>query len=154
MPPAVFAYSPQFERALAAQIILLAPMAPSFASELWSGFVSAPNRLNENEFRWDKMVLEQKWPEIDSEYKVDLVCEVSKNEICVVKIAKKDLDVLTEQEAVRIALERDEVKSALDSRNVLRVEYKKYEGCEAVVNVVPKYIAPVQEDEVKVSDTN
>nr|CAI5823146.1 unnamed protein product [Callosobruchus analis] len=62
-PPAVYAYSKQFERALAAQIILLAPMAPHFASELWSGFVSAPNRLNDSgEVIWDKAVLEQKWP--------------------------------------------------------------------------------------------
>lgn len=80
VPPAIFAHSLQFERALACQIILLAPMAPHFASELWSGFVSAPNRLNNTqEILWDKTVLEQKWPEIDVDYNLDLICMVKKN---------------------------------------------------------------------------
>lgn len=78
MPPAVYAYSLQFERALACQIILLAPMAPHFASELWSGFVSAPNRLNNTqEILWDREVLEQNWPVIDRDYNLDVICQVS-----------------------------------------------------------------------------
>lgn len=78
MPPCVFAHSLQFERALACQIVLLAPMAPHFASELWSGFTSASNRLNNsnNEILWDKTVLEQKWPVLDNNYNLDLVCRV------------------------------------------------------------------------------
>jgi leucyl-tRNA synthetase len=52
-------------------------MAPHFASELWSGFVSAPDRLNHSgEIAWDKSVFEQKWPTIDSVYNLDLVCKV------------------------------------------------------------------------------
>lgn len=57
---------------------MLAPMAPHFASELWSGFISAPNRLNDStEISWDKSVFDQKWPESDMDYKLDLVCQVS-----------------------------------------------------------------------------
>lgn len=69
----------QFERALACQIIVLAPMAPHFASELWSGFVSAPNRINSStkEIKWDQGVLEQTWPEVDFNYCLELVCMVS-----------------------------------------------------------------------------
>lgn len=56
---------------------MLAPIAPHFASELWSGFLSAPNRLNNtNEIKWDKSVLEQNWPDIDYDYNLDLVCQV------------------------------------------------------------------------------
>lgn len=68
----------QFERALACLIIVLAPMAPHFASELWSGFVSAPNRINTSakEINWDQSVLEQTWPEIDLNYCLQLVCMV------------------------------------------------------------------------------
>lgn len=52
-------------------------MAPFFASELWSGFVSAPGRLNDSEeIRWDKSVCDQMWPEADMNYNLDLVCEV------------------------------------------------------------------------------
>lgn len=77
MPPTIFATSSQFERALACQVIMLAPVAPCFASELWSGFVSAPHRLNNTEeIAWDKDVLEQRWPKIDSNYNMDIVCQV------------------------------------------------------------------------------
>jgi leucyl-tRNA synthetase len=54
-------------------------MAPHFASELWSGFVSAPNRINTSakEIKWDQGVLEQTWPEVDLNYCLELVCMVS-----------------------------------------------------------------------------
>jgi hypothetical protein len=54
-------------------------MAPHFASELWSGFVSAPNRINTSteEIKWDQGVLEQTWPEVDFNYCLELVCMVS-----------------------------------------------------------------------------
>ncbi|XP_021925518.1 probable leucine--tRNA ligase, mitochondrial isoform X2 [Zootermopsis nevadensis] len=76
VPPEVIGHSLQFERALACLIIVLAPMAPHFASELWSGFVSAPNRINTStkEINWDRGVLEQTWPEIDLNYCLQLVC--------------------------------------------------------------------------------
>lgn len=53
-------------------------MAPYFASELWAGFQSAPNRINLNckDFDWNKSVLEQSWPQIDWNYELDLVCKV------------------------------------------------------------------------------
>ena len=71
--------SPQFERALAVQMIMLAPLAPHFASELWAGFCSAPHRLtNDGGIQWDKDVLEQNWPEIDMNYKMRLQVFVSK----------------------------------------------------------------------------
>lgn len=80
MPPAVFSKSLQFERALACQIILLAPIAPYFASELWSGFISAPNRINTTEeIKWDKDVLEQNWPKIDDNYNMNIVCQVNES---------------------------------------------------------------------------
>lgn len=71
------AYSPQYERTLATLIVVLAPIAPHFASELWSGFVSAPNHLKScNTILWDKNVLEQSWPDVDPDYHLDLICRV------------------------------------------------------------------------------
>lgn len=57
---------------------MLAPMAPHFASELWSKFVAAPNHLNlnESEIKWQQDVLQQCWPEIDMNYKLDLTIKV------------------------------------------------------------------------------
>lgn len=72
------ARSREYERALGVQIIMLAPIAPHFASELWSGFCKAPHRMvNDGEFNWEKDVLEQRWPEIDMEYKLKLKVRVS-----------------------------------------------------------------------------
>ena len=64
------ALSENYEKALATQIIMLAPIAPSFASELWSGFLKAPNRLSKEEGIdwWDKPLMEQKWPKVDEDY--------------------------------------------------------------------------------------
>lgn len=70
--------SREFERALAVQIIMLAPFAPHFASELWSLFSAAKYHLiNEDEIKLDKDVLDQKWPEIDMNYKMKLLVKVN-----------------------------------------------------------------------------
>nr|CAI5843216.1 unnamed protein product [Callosobruchus analis] len=136
-PPAVYAYSKQFERALAAQIILLAPMAPHFASELWSGFVSAPNRLNDSgEVIWDKAVLEQKWPVVDMDYELDLIFQVNGHENALVKIARRNLEVLPKEKALEIALQQKEVQTTLTKRNILDVRYEAHKGFDGILNII------------------
>ncbi|KAJ8925000.1 hypothetical protein NQ315_001165 [Exocentrus adspersus] len=150
-PPAVFAHSRQFERALAVQIILLAPMAPYFASELWSGFISAPNRLDSSgEIQWDKSVLEQKWPETDMDYNLDLVFQVNGSEKGVVKIQRKQMEALAKEEAVALAFKQKEIVDILSKRNVLDVTYTLRPGCEGIVNILtekPQPKAKVQQVE-------
>lgn len=53
-------------------------MAPHFASALWSGFVSASGRLNQNweHINWDGDVINQKWPQVDNDYVLNLYCLV------------------------------------------------------------------------------
>jgi leucyl-tRNA synthetase len=72
--------SREFERTLALQIIMLAPLAPHFASELWAGFCSAPHRISED-ILWDADVLEQRWPEVDPDYHVKVYLIVSTGNI-------------------------------------------------------------------------
>lgn len=57
---------------------MIAPMAPHFASELWSLFTRVPKRLNQSsdEINWDLDVLEQSWPKIDAHYALDLTIMV------------------------------------------------------------------------------
>lgn len=136
-PATVFARSLQFERALACQIILLAPMAPHFASELWSGFVSAPNRLTTNEeIQWDKGVLEQRWPDIDYDYNLDLVCQVNGTENAVLKMPRKDLEVLPKDVAIELAMKQAKVREVLATRTVIDVNFVIHKGYEGVVNIV------------------
>lgn len=69
-PPNVVKFSPEYERALGAFFIMLSPIAPHFASELWSKFAEVANRLraDEDELLWSKDVLEQKFPAVDDTY--------------------------------------------------------------------------------------
>lgn len=79
VPPEVVARSKEFEKALAALIIMLSPVMPHFGSELWSGFLSAPNRVCEesNLIKWEENLINQCWPTVDMNYKMSLLCKVS-----------------------------------------------------------------------------
>lgn len=46
---------------------MFSPIAPLFASECWSKFISVTNRLDTENTRlnWDKDVLQQRWPDVD-----------------------------------------------------------------------------------------
>lgn len=78
-PKHIIKHGKHFEQALATQIIMLAPMAPHYASELWSKFCSTPNRLNpeSRELQWNEDVLSQHWPSVDLQYKLDFTVRVS-----------------------------------------------------------------------------
>lgn len=135
----MFARSVQFERALACQIIMLAPIAPHFASELWSGFVSVPNRLNNsNEILWDKSVLEQHWPDVDYHYNLDLVLNVNGMEISVVKMPRKEIEYLKQEDALDIALKDGKVLEALSDRKIIKTSYVVHKGYEVVLNISAK----------------
>lgn len=69
-------YGAEYERALAALIIMMAPMAPHFASELWAKFAAAPNRVTASDICWDGDVMDQRWPTVDPNYKLDLIFKV------------------------------------------------------------------------------
>lgn len=71
-------YSAEYELAMAHIIITTAPYAPHFASEMWSKFVTIPNRLNQDtgNIDWDKDVLQQRWPKLDDNYEVNFDVKV------------------------------------------------------------------------------
>ncbi|KAK7887233.1 hypothetical protein WMY93_026854 [Mugilogobius chulae] len=62
----VLQHSVEFEEALAALILMTAPMAPHLASELWAGLSRVQNPLSSLLQEGD--VLQQPWPKIDPEY--------------------------------------------------------------------------------------
>ncbi|XP_044765914.1 probable leucine--tRNA ligase, mitochondrial [Coccinella septempunctata] len=136
MPPYVFARSLQFERALAAQIILLSPMAPHFASELWSGFLQAPNRLNHSsEIRWNKSVLEQDWPEIDSDYNLELLCQVNGYDKCEIKLKRSLLDNLTFEKAVDLAKGESSMEYVFSEKTILDKSFILHKGIKGILNI-------------------
>uniref|UniRef100_A0A674JYW8 leucine--tRNA ligase n=1 Tax=Terrapene triunguis TaxID=2587831 RepID=A0A674JYW8_9SAUR len=60
-------HSAEFEDALATLCIMVAPMAPHIASELWKGLAHVQNKLF-TYHKWDDDVLHQSWPKVDPEY--------------------------------------------------------------------------------------
>ena len=105
-PQDVVALGKNYERALAAQIIMLAPMAPHFASELWSRFVAAPNRIakDSDAINWNANVFEQKWPEVDQDYELELTFKASNYLVSSIKLKRSKLDNMTEEQALFVAI--------------------------------------------------
>ncbi|NWT10806.1 SYLM protein, partial [Vireo altiloquus] len=63
----VILHSTEFEDALASLCIMVAPMAPHIASEMWKGLAHMQNKLCIHH-HWDVDVLHQSWPKVDPEY--------------------------------------------------------------------------------------
>lgn len=136
-PKHVLRHGKQFERALAAQIIMLAPMAPHFASELWSKFVAIPGRLNpaSQELQWSEDVLAQRWPDIDPAYNLDLSIKVNGFENCVIKVQRTHLDKVTHSDALDIAFNTESVTSYLIDKKIRTTNFVLYPGIEAILNI-------------------
>lgn len=132
-PKGVMKSGPQFEATLAAQLIMLAPLAPHFASECWYRLASAPKKadLSPIGIDWSKDVLEQKWPEVDMEYNLDFTIYVNGEETKVLKVARKLLDELGKEEALKEALVQEEVIKAMNSNALKYARFKSFPGCQA-----------------------
>ncbi|XP_028983852.1 probable leucine--tRNA ligase, mitochondrial isoform X1 [Betta splendens] len=63
----VVQHSVDFEEALAALVMMTAPMAPHLASELWAGLCQVQNPLSPL-LKQGGDVLQQSWPKVDPEY--------------------------------------------------------------------------------------
>uniref|UniRef100_A0A8D8CCV3 leucine--tRNA ligase n=1 Tax=Culex pipiens TaxID=7175 RepID=A0A8D8CCV3_CULPI len=136
-PPEVVTYGAHYERAIAAQIVMLAPMAPHFASELWQRFVALPGRINVNseEIRWDRGVFEQRWPVVDEEYGLDLTFKVNGFECCVLKIPTRELNQLTHERSRELAFKQDDVLGYIGLRKVRATDFVLYPGCDAILSI-------------------
>lgn len=128
----------EFERSVAALIIMLSPMAPHFCSELWSNLQSAPGRLDvSGEYiKWDSPLLLQSWPKVDPNYILELVCKVNNAVKATVKLPCEQLNNLERDSAFKIALDQDKVHSFIEGCSVLRYEYEIIDNYEATINIV------------------
>lgn len=123
----------QFEATLAAQLIMLAPLAPHFASECWYRLASAPKKVDPCPFGidWNKDVLDQKWPEVDMDYNLDFTIYVNGEESKVLKVPRRTLDKLEEEKALETALADPDVIKVIDSNSIKYARYKSFPGCQA-----------------------
>ncbi|EFN67462.1 Probable leucyl-tRNA synthetase, mitochondrial [Camponotus floridanus] len=124
--------SREYERALAVQIIMLAPFAPHFASELWAIFCSVKHHLiDNNEVSLDKDVLEQKWPEIDMDYKLVLNVYINKRQFLKLKIPRHILDKMTAEMALEYVTLDQHYQKKSDDKNIVEINLQSEKGCDA-----------------------
>ncbi|KOC68609.1 putative leucine--tRNA ligase, mitochondrial [Habropoda laboriosa] len=128
--------SREYERALAVQIIMLAPFAPHFASELWAAFSSVKHHLiSENEVKLDKDVMEQSWPEIDNNYKLVLEIMINGARYKKIKIPKYEMDKLTLAEALDLIENEPDVQKRLKNHKIVDSKLLSREGCDSKLDI-------------------
>ncbi|OAD55694.1 putative leucine--tRNA ligase, mitochondrial, partial [Eufriesea mexicana] len=126
--------SREYERALAVQIIMIAPFAPHFASELWSAFSAAKYHLiSEDEVKLDKDVMEQRWPEIDTNYKMSLKVKINGTSYGTIKIPKCELDKLSYEAAFDLIYNLPSVQKHLANHKVVKSTLVSREGCDTKI---------------------
>ncbi|XP_072943956.1 leucine--tRNA ligase, mitochondrial [Epargyreus clarus] len=152
IPPEVVAKSMEFELALAQLIIMISPVMPHFCSELWAGFLSAPERINNNSscINWNENVLEQKWPVVNDNYELSFQCKVDGTDRCDLKIKAADLSNLKEEEALQMMLDQESVAKRIKS-DIINTKYELYPDCRAILHIYTrrKETKPVEEKESK-----
>ncbi|CAH2050359.1 unnamed protein product, partial [Iphiclides podalirius] len=136
IPPEIIANSKEYELALAQLIIMLTPVTPHFCSELWAGFLSAPNRLCDNThlIDWDKSVLEQKWPKVDNHFELSFLCKVDGADRCDLKIKAEELLHIDEAKALEIMLKQEPVAKRV-KREIVRTKYDLFPYCRAILYI-------------------
>jgi leucyl-tRNA synthetase len=141
-PSDVIAFGGNFERTLAALIIMMSPMAPHFASELWARFVNLKNRINvdSDDINWNEGVFGQKWPTVDQNYPLDLTFKVNNYQVTSIKIPHQDLNRLTHEVAFNFALNTREVLDYINNREILKSNLTVYPGYEGIVNIKIKKV--------------
>ncbi|KAK3584562.1 hypothetical protein CHS0354_030569 [Potamilus streckersoni] len=130
-PEFLMGHSIQFERALADLIIMTAPFAPSFASELWTGMASVASRKTEH--NWDKHVLEQMWPTVDMNYELPVCVRDDARDLFEVKVPRYKLDKLTQNEALDIIRGHEQYQICISPKTIERVKFILYPGYSAVL---------------------
>ncbi|CAB3240586.1 unnamed protein product [Arctia plantaginis] len=136
VPPEVVARSKEFQKALASLIIMLSPVMPHFGSELWAGFLSAPNRVcdESNLIKWEESVLDQSWPIVDMNYKLSLLCKVDGADRCELKIEAKNLPNLQQDDALQMMLNEEAIKKTT-KRGIYKTKYELYPDCRAILHI-------------------
>nr|XP_031829558.1 probable leucine--tRNA ligase, mitochondrial [Nomia melanderi] len=129
--------SREFERALVVQIIMLAIVAPHFASELWAAFCSVKHHLiNKDEVRLDKDVMEQSWPEIDMDYNMNLISTVNDKPLKNFKIPKHKLDKMSVEDALNILTNDPDVIRRLKNKPIVQTKFLSKVGYDTRINIV------------------
>ena len=142
--------SGEFQKALATAIILLAPMAPHFCSELWSGLAQGvPVKHCQDDFHWEKSVFHQPWPELDANYNLKLIVNKNDEVLSEIPVALWKFREMEAQDAFDLACCDNKVLDEILSKvKDFKHTFIKFQDYEAILNFhVP--LPKLSKEEVK-----
>ncbi|XP_071958482.1 probable leucine--tRNA ligase, mitochondrial [Antedon mediterranea] len=122
VPDTVSMSSVEYEDALASLCVMLAPMAPHIASEMWQGLASVAEPSSK--YQWDKTVLEQNWPvleEYSTEDMIKVFIKVNHNTKGYVMVPRHLRD--NQDEIQKLVDKSDLGKSYLNGRTFTKVVF-------------------------------
>uniref|UniRef100_A0A8C3LSV5 leucine--tRNA ligase n=1 Tax=Chrysolophus pictus TaxID=9089 RepID=A0A8C3LSV5_CHRPC len=88
-------HSAEYEDALATLCIMVAPMAPHIASEMWKGLAHIENKLCTHH-NWGADVLHQSWPKVDPEYLASTINNKACGKVVVPQQAARNVEEVHE----------------------------------------------------------
>ncbi|XP_064641468.1 probable leucine--tRNA ligase, mitochondrial isoform X2 [Lineus longissimus] len=138
LPDYVVQRSALFEQALCDLVIMLSPMVPMFASELWAGLSSIQSKSGD--YNWDVCLLDQAWPKVDAGYHINMMVTVNRKDFTQVLVPFYDLDKLTPEMALHFC-ESDEKYRTKCAGKVKNIKLYVKPGWKANINLsVPELV--------------
>ncbi|XP_076449500.1 putative leucine--tRNA ligase, mitochondrial [Babylonia areolata] len=140
VPEAVRQESGEYGRCLADLCIMVAPMAPCFASEMWAGLASVcrTSTLHDSSYLWDRTVLDQAWPVIDASYKLPLIFKINHQDNGCVTLTPDVLDGLTQEQAHDLVRSQPKYQQYCQGHEFEAVHFSLHPGYQAVINIIPR----------------
>ena len=80
--------------------------------------------------------MEQRWPQTDADYSLDLSCVVNDQECCLFKIPRSQLDQLDEITAFELLKKNENFIKYHGSSRVLKTSFLLYPGLQASLQLV------------------
>lgn len=137
---------------------MLAPIAPHFASELWSKFLSVPNRC-QSSVDWAKDVLEQSWPTVSKDFHLWLDIKVKvfivlpwrrdynstarffsisqiNRKTTTLRIPRTEADSIVREFAWEKANELEELRRAIETSTIEHIRFTSCEGVYAMLGII------------------
>ncbi|XP_054721523.1 probable leucine--tRNA ligase, mitochondrial [Uloborus diversus] len=133
--PKMMALEDCFQETLATLIIMLAPLAPHFSSELWSGFCSVANNSS-SAYDLNLPVLHQKWPELDHDCEMEIHIKLNGEECDAIALSRPEFLKMSEEKAIELALRQRKVIDILNGSKVRHARYKVWPKYDSEVNIV------------------
>ena len=85
-------------------------------------------------------MLEQRWPEIDDNYKIELIGKVNGQDNCSFFMYKNELNQLDVSKAMELVQQSDNYIKYCSHKKVVRTTFDLYPGIQAILNIITEQV--------------